>query len=419
MTPAAPAATPVVRPVIELHEYSAVECQLTRGQSAALDGTKAVGVTPARGVDRYTVKAKDKVGSAVVGSGADAVLLRIRPKVVISRLMFLLGYAQGRGTWSDQEVDVGEADDLLPAVAHAFARAARRALAGGLLYGYCTVEDDLLAIRGRIRSDEMRRRYWVGPAIPCEYDTFTADIPENRLLLTAARHLLALPEVIPAIRRLLREIVAELADVTPLDPTEDPPAWIPEVQNARYHMALRLADLIVRGRSYEYGHDSDGTTSAVQVDGFLVEMPKVFEDFVTKAVGDALLNSPTARVAGRQVTLQERRYLDLARTVRLIPDLVCYEGAGIGRKPVAVLDAKYMAEKDAAGRETIYQMFAYCTALGAPAGHVVYTATPAQHSHDRLLTAGIRLVFHPLDLTTPIPDLRRQISKIASAVAGA
>src|SRR6185369_11281215 len=156
----------------------------------------------------------DKVGSAVFGSGADAVLLRIRPKVEIKRLMFLLGYAQGRGTWNEPEVDVGEADDLLPAVAGGFARAVQRALAGGLLYGYCTVEEDLLAIRGRIRSDEMRRRYWVGPEIPCEYDTFTVDIPENQLLLTAARRLLALPDVIPASRRLLREIVAELADVT-------------------------------------------------------------------------------------------------------------------------------------------------------------------------------------------------------------
>ncbi len=414
-SPAAP--TPTGRLVIDLAEYGSKEHRLSPGQVAALKGADAVEVTPL-GAGRYKVKAKAEVGSAAFGTGPDTVVVRIRPKVTIGRLLFLLGYAQDKGTWQMEEVEVDEAEDLLPAVARSFTRATQqRAFAGGLLYGYRPVEDDLMTIRGRVRSDEMRRRHWSGPAIPCEYDEFTVDIAENRLLLAAARRLLALPGIIRPTRMALREIINELVDVTPLGRGESPPTWTPSAHNARYWTALGLAEMILRGHSYEYGGGAGPTT--VRVDGFLVTMWTVFEAFVTKAVRDALLRPPTGRVPGRHVAFQdETHHLDRAGLVKLKPDLICYQQASTGRRvPVAVLDAKYKIEKKADNPDTIYQLLAYCTALGLPAGHVVYAGTSTEVRRTYTLTTGTTITFHPLDLTADLPILRRQINEIASHMA--
>lgn len=52
--------------------------------------------------------------------------------------------------------------------------------------------------------------------------------------------------------------------------------------NARYHTALRLAELVLRATSVE--HESGG----VAVNGFLLDMPRLFEDFVTVALREVL-----------------------------------------------------------------------------------------------------------------------------------
>ena len=69
--------------------------------------------------------------------------------------------------------------------------------------------------------------------------------------------------------------------------------------------------------------------------GFLVSMPKVFEDFVTTAFREAL----GMRFGGRGVCQDARWFLDERRTVALRPDLVWYPVAT--GAPALVLDAKY------------------------------------------------------------------------------
>jgi hypothetical protein len=68
----------------------------------------------------------------------------------------------------------------------------------------------------------------------------------------------------------------------------------------------------VRGASYEL---ADGTT--VRVDGLLLDMWRVFEDFVTVGLAEAL------RPYGGRAKLQdEKHHLDEARRVRLRQDFV-------------------------------------------------------------------------------------------------
>ena len=136
------------------------------------------------------------------------------------------------------------------------------------------------------------------------------------------------------------------------------PGWQATRLNARYHPALRLAELVLRATSVE--HDS-GT---VAVNGFLLDMPRLFEDFVTVALREALVSA-----YGGRVDDQDQNYFDEAGQVRLRPDIVWK----IRGSAVAVIDAKYKAEKPAGyPNADLYQLLAYCTVLGLCNGHLVY-----------------------------------------------
>lgn len=140
--------------------------------------------------------------------------------------------------------------------------------------------------------------------------------------------MLTVPRVDPGSLRMLRDF----SDVMPISRGDPVPAWQPTRLNARHHAALRLAELVLRATSVEY--ESGG----VAVNGFLLDMPKLFEDFVTMALREALVGEYGGRVAG-----QERHYLDEAGQVVLRPDIIWK----VRGSAVAVIDAKYKAEKPA------------------------------------------------------------------------
>ena len=72
------------------------------------------------------------------------------------------------------------------------------------------------------------------------------------------------------------------------------------------------------------------------MNGFLLDMPRLFEDFVTVALREALVSA-----YGGRVDNQDRNHFDAAGPVRLRPDIVWK----IRGSAVAVIDAKYKAEK--------------------------------------------------------------------------
>ncbi len=124
----------------------------------------------------------------------------------------------------------------------------------------------------------------IGEAIALDTDDLDpADIPENQLLLAAGSRLQRLPGLPADTAKLIRHTLARLAGVSRLTPGHPLPAWQPTRLNQRYHTALWLADLVLRGASYEL---DDGTP--IRVDGLLLRMWQVFEDLVTVAVVEAL-----------------------------------------------------------------------------------------------------------------------------------
>lgn len=87
-------------------------------------------------------------------------------------------------------------------------------------------------------------------------------------------------------------------------------------------------------------------------------------------------------------------------------------------EPAAVIDAKYKAEKPAGFPDAdLYQMLAYCTALGLPDGHLVYAKGNAPEVTHEVRHAGVVIHAHTIDLDTQPADLLGQIADLAGRLA--
>jgi 5-methylcytosine-specific restriction enzyme subunit McrC len=331
-------------------------------------------------------------------------VVRIAPKVPIGRLLFLLGYSAHGAGWLREQVDVAAAPDLVAVVAQALWRQVSRAVAQGPLPGYVEVEQSAPVLRGRLlESAQLALHHGLPLPLEIRHDEFTVDIPENQILRAACERILLVPRVNGESARQLRRLLRDFADVTPLRRGDPVPSWYASRINGRYHAALRLAELVLRATSIE--HDA----GAVAVNGFLIDMPWLFEDFVTVALREALEGAFGGRVVG-----QARHHLDVAGRVPLRPDIVWR----FGDVPAAVIDAKYKAEKPAGyPNADLYQMLAYCTVLSLPVGHLVYAAGNEEPARHAVRQGGIEILCHALDLGQPPNELLAELRVLAERIA--
>lgn len=377
----------------------AAPCDLAADVAQALAASGIVDIAPA-GAGRWHVAAGRKVGVARVGE----VQLAIAPKVRIDRLVFMLGYAQAPDFWRDAPVDVDVESDLPEALAEAFGRLATKALEQGLLHGYQEVEDTLPVMRGRVRvGDQISQHYGRNLPLAVRYDEFSADIPENQLLLAATVRLLRMG-ITGAARRRLQRLRLQLADVTLPPRGMTTPAWRPSRLNQRYQPALHLAEVVLAGDSFEH------RAGELQVSGFLVDMWRIYEDFVSVAMREALAGH------GGVASLQHRMHLDEARTVAMRPDFVWSRGGA----PLVVADMKYKAEKPAGfPNADLYQLLAYCTVMGLSEGHLIYAQGAEEPAIHDIAGADVWVHAHALDLDQPPGVLLEQVRELARRLAGA
>jgi 5-methylcytosine-specific restriction enzyme subunit McrC len=281
-----------------------------------------------------------------------------------------------------------------------------RAIYQGLLPGYVVVEETSPVLRGRLlETEQLDRHHGLPYPLEIRHDEFTTDIPENQILRTACERMLAVPRVEPESQRMLRRLLREFTDVTPLARSEPVPRWQPTRLSARYHSALRLAEIVLRATAVEHG------PGGITFTGFLFDMAQLFEQFVTVALRESI-----EAEHGGQMTGQDRGYfLDVASRIRLRPDIVWY----LHDRPVAVADAKYKPEQPGGyPNADLYQMLAYCTALKLPRGHLIYAKGAGEAVTHTVREAGIEIISHALELDVEPAALLGQIRDLANALAG-
>ncbi len=367
----------------------------------------SVTVVPTLGRDdAYDLTPSSSIGVIALAGGLQLI---IRPKLDIERVMFLISYATGQGRWTDDPVVLPEAESVLEAIVPAFTSRLRQALRRGVLQGYRTEDAALVTVRGRWRiGDQIRTRFGLAPPVEVSYDDFTEDIEPNRILRAALHRLLRLRFRQDRLRWALGALDARLENVRLVDYD---PRRVPVVafdrRSEHYRGAVGLARLVLAGLSFDLG------PGVVAGSSFLIDMNKVFEDFVVIAMRDALGASDRVLVQGAR---GKSLFLDTGRQVALEPDLSLWSGA----RCLFVGDVKYKRIKpDAYPNADLYQLTAYTIATGLRAGMLIYAAGEEPAAGHEVVHIGKRLELVPLDLAVPPERLLAQVTALATRIRGA
>ena len=138
------------------------------------------------------------------------------------------------------------------------------------------------------------------------------------------------------------------------------PVWNESRLNKHYWDALKLATLIISGNGF---HEGVGNTA---INGFSIDMYKVFEDFVA--------NELTSRINGRldSISTHKSLALDSENIYQVKPDIIWYRNS----KPFRVMDTKYKKpEGETQQRDSLddlRQVISYASLLGLKEAHLIY-----------------------------------------------
>lgn len=304
----------------------------------------------------------------VAGAYVGTVLLKqrtvfIRPKVESDSLLAMIEDAWDLELRPRGLARYAFGDDLLELLADRFAAEAHRIISAGMHRRYVAEEDNLPVLRGRLNLGRHLATNLAQPGrLWCAFDEFTADLIENRTLKYVSHWLALVMRHRPALsNRLYRNYAqAEGVTYTPVTST-DVRQVVYTPLNERYRPALRLAAVILDHLAAHF-HPGHQPLAA-----FTIDMNALFQRFLTVRLEREL------RRYGLTLRAEPETPLDRDREIRMQPDIVVYRE----RRPVLVIDAKYKRTGDEGARwhpGDVYQMLAYCRALGLQRGVLVYAA---------------------------------------------
>lgn len=344
-------------------------------------------------------------GSTVGVIQTGTLSLEIRPKLPIDRVLFLISYALDVKRFGPEDFRFGDAPDLFEAMIPGFVAQVRRAFRRGLLRGYRVEEDALHGVRGRIRfNDQIRDRFGIFPPVEVSYDDFTEDTEMNRLIKAAIVRLGRMRIRSGDARKSLRafdRVLGQVADV------EYQRGAVPDFSfnrlNRHYEPAIRLAQLILRSTSIKLSR------GGVRSSSFLVDMNKVFENFMVVALREKLKVSERAfpqGASGRQMWLADDG-------IGLEPDISWWEG----RRCVFVGDLKYKrTDYRRVPHADLYQLLAYTIAADLPGGLLIYAQGEEEPIVHTIRHVGKKLHVVALELSGSPDEILAEVSRIADTI---
>jgi 5-methylcytosine-specific restriction enzyme subunit McrC len=276
---------------------------------------------------------------------------------------------------------------LFDLVALLLAESCEHIARSGLLADYRELEEDLPVVRGRLLvREQVLKRHGRVDRLECRYDEHTTDTAENQLLsaaLTVAGPRVAHPAVALRVRR-LQGVFAEACTLEGLDlRLLRTTLWYNRL-NEHYREAHQLAWLVLDGLGIEdlYAGGAHRTFA------FLLDMNRLFEDFISRWLNTLLRNTPyrcRAQRADRTIVWDA----DFNRPYsRVIPDTVIERKDKLGQ--FLPLDAKYKLYDDkAVAPADIYQTFLYAYAYGQqhsvlPTAIIIHPSPQTTAAHTRL-----------------------------------
>ena len=389
---------------INLQEYATSEHRLSDDQCEALlqeSKNIHVSVVPVGGKrGSYNLTPGSTVGAFEIGD----ISVLIEPKIGIPQLLALACYAMGVYDAHEQRLfDFQKAEALPDILALALIAAARRAFGRGLLRGYYSEEDALFTVRGRIRFDEqIRRRYGIQLPVELGFDEFTEDILANRLVKAAVARLRHMTLRSSEARRGIGWIAATLENVSLLEFRR---RNVPEVRfdrlNEHYRDVAGLARLILLHSEFE------SFRGDVRASGFLIDMNRLFQEFVTQALREKLT------VSAATLQSEKKVHFDMDGSVTIEPDLSWWDGETCR----FVGDAKYKkVTHSSVPNADLYQLLAYATALDLPGGLLIYAQGEAEPATYRIRNTCKQLEVVALDLSGSLEEILERVKVIARKI---
>lgn len=359
-------------------------------------GRRAVQVTSFVGVirapDGFQIEVLPKVGKSIGGGDAQA------RRLLIEMLRCLGGF---RHVQTDSAKLVATRMPLLEVFIGEFLRAVEHIVKRGLRSDYRLRQDNLFALRGKLQmAMHLRQNLCRQDRFFAEFDEFSTNRPENRLLHAALRRALSWTAA-QAHQQLARELCFVFAEVPQ---SERPAVDFSRIRLDRgmghYADALAWARLILEDESPLTGAGGHRAPS------LLFPMEAVFEAYVAKHLARQLVHPFTLRSQARSFSLVQHLEQDW---FRLKSDLLVHE-AGKNRM---VLDTKWKllddrkvtgADKYGLDQGDFYQLHAYGQSYLDGQGDVVLIY-PRTDAFDRALAVfdfpkskGLRLWVLPFCL---------------------
>ncbi len=351
----------VARPTFRLTERVPAECPLTPADVEFLHAHHRghVRLAPTGRAGHYRVTPLGHVGT-IVGPGCR---LLIRPKIPLENLFHLLDPTGPLPVTADYtEAQAGtEALDFL---AGRLARLLAERAAAGLHRAYVEKAESGPFLQGRLDvSAHLREPAGRKDQLHCRYEDFTADIPCNQIPRATAELVLRSPLPGDPVRAALRQALTPFAEVRSV--ALDPPAFQMAAADRLTEAYRPLLDVC---RLLAEALDPGAAAGATPCPAFLLDMDRVFEQYVTGGIVRSLAGSRRYTVAVQPPYLANRPVPGQA-DIHMRPDVTIDRNG----RPVVVVDAKW---KRQAGcpvmTEDVYQVIAYATALGARRAVLVY-----------------------------------------------
>ena len=359
-------------PVIELGEWASIEVpdrtltHLDRDLAATLSAADGRLVVEEMR-DSLRIHASSWVGEVRF----EHFLVRVVPKLVGGNLgvLRMLDYASGLDALARfeavRELAIAKHGSLIDLLGLLLAESCDRIIRDGLLQDYVIREDALASLRGRLLYDrQIRQRFGRLDRLECRFDEFESDITENQLLAKAlgvARRICSDEAVRGKLNR-AHGVFEGACDAASFDPHAADIELVYQRRNEHYRSAHALGWIFLRQLAVHDLYASGATRSFV----FLLDMNRLFEDFVTRLLIDAFEGTDV------QVRAQPRDRSLLRDEVTgrpyaaVIPDVLLERRDAAGRRRVPI-DAKYkLYDERKLEPGDVYQTFFYAYAYARP-----------------------------------------------------
>ena len=226
----------------------------------------------------------------------------------------------------------------------------------GVRSSYRLEAEELNVLRGRLLTREqfMRKRR-IAPTVYCEFDGFSSDILENRVIRSALELCKRTTRDRDLVRSILmlRSVFEDVCDFLDLPPPVAQARLTYNRLNEYYRSAHMLAWIIFSGFGVQT-RSSDGSS----VFSFLIDMNRLFESFVSRAIA-GLFPRPGFTVHAQTSIATSFRALELGRQyAQMKPDLyIIANGAPDRALP---LDVKYKRyDEKQLDQADLYQLSIY------------------------------------------------------------